>query len=277
MFLNSLKAIYQKHKGENPIFVRNLLKENIQYYILHYISQSKWAQSFIFKGGTCLRIFFDLPRLSEDLDFDIQDIDNFDIDLFLRELKDYFISTMQYKNLEFKLAGNGRTAYVKFPILDEIGIPSDPSESNVVFVRVDVAPAVGSVYSTEIAIKSISSFSLLIKRYALPDLFAGKIAAILTRETIEGTVKTERTKGRDYYDLIWYLEKNILPNWEYLTQITGYRKEEILQKLNEKVEKVDTQIIYDDLSPLFQDNNFVKMFSQNIRSIYAGMIGRLTK
>jgi predicted nucleotidyltransferase component of viral defense system len=268
MFLNSLKNIYQKNKEKNLAYVRNILKEHIQYYVLQFISQSVWVERFIFKGGTCLHFFFDLPRLSEDLDFDITNIQTFDINKFIKELKIYFVSTVQYDTVDIKLANNKRTFYVRFSILRDIGMPIAVSESNVVFVRIDIAPVVGTTYSTEIAIKSIYDFSLLIKRYSLPDLFSGKIAAIITREAFEGTIKKERIKGRDYYDLIWFLEKNIQPNWKYLSEITGFTKKEVLQRLGAKIEKAEPSLLQTDLMPFFQDNTFVRSFSQNIKSLY---------
>ena len=113
--------------------------------------------------------------------------------------------------LSTKMAGNGRTFYLKFPILNQIGVKLNPAESNILFIRIDIAPIVGNSFTLELSTKSTLNFSLIIKRYALPDLMSGKIAAIITRETIEGTVKEPRVKGRDYYDLIWYLEKKFSP------------------------------------------------------------------
>ena len=122
MFLDSLKNTYQKNKDKNPAYIRNVLKEYIQYYLLQFISQSVWAKRFIFKGGSCLRFFFDLPRLSEDLDFDIVDIQTFDMNKFILELKTYFKSTVQFDKIEIKLANNKRTLYIRFPILSDIGM-----------------------------------------------------------------------------------------------------------------------------------------------------------
>lgn len=269
MFLNDLKNIFSQNKDKNPFYVRNFLKESIQYYVLHFVSQSKWNQCLVFKGGTCLRIFFDLPRLSEDLDFDIINIKDFDMAEFIKAIRDYFKSLVQYDDFDIKLAGDNRTLYLRFPILNKIGMTIGSAETNIIFVRIDVAEAEGSAYSTEIAVKSYSHFSLLIKRYSLPDLMASKIAAILTREKMEGTTKMERLKGRDYYDLIWYLEKNVSPNWDYLTQITGFTKNEAIDKLTQKINTIDLSLLSQDLTPFFQDNSFVKMFSQHFRDIYA--------
>lgn len=275
MFLDDLKIQYQKNKDKNPALVRNMLKEHIQHYLLHFVSQSQWADRFIFKGGTCLRFFFDLPRLSEDLDFDIINIETFDMDAFIKELKIHFVSKLQFDKIELKLANNKRTLYVKFPILRDIGITVPSRESDVLFVRIDVAQVIGTAYSTEISIKSVLGFSLLIKRYSVSDLMSGKIAAILTREVWEGAVKQERIKGRDYYDLIWFLEKNVVPNWKYFTEITKLTRQEALSKLVTNFQKASPSLISQDLMPFFQDSTFVKSFSQNLKELYKNYEGKL--
>lgn len=268
MLINDLKTIYQENKDKNPLFIRNLLKEIIQYYILSFIGQSVWADKFIFKGGTCLRICFNLPRLSEDLDFDVVDYKAFNIVLFIESLKRYFGETLQYSNLEVKLANNKRTIYFKFPVLNEIGVISSKSETDIVFVRLDLAPVVGKKIKTVISIKSQENFYFLIKRYSLPDLFAGKILAILTREAFEGKIKKERFKGRDFFDLIWFLEKSISPNWEYLIELSGLSKTEILKRLNKKVSMVDPKFLESDLKPFLSDQKFVKNFAGNFQGLF---------
>lgn len=87
------------------------------------------------------------------------------------------------------------------------------------------------------------------------------------RETIEGTIKKPRIKGRDYYDLIWYLEKKIQPNWAYLTELTGLTKPTVLAKLSSKFAHVDPTILRSDLTPLFPDPRFVDSFSHNLHSL----------
>ena len=187
--------------------------------------------------------------------------------LFINKLEAYFVSTLQYKQISTKLATNQRTLYIKFPILADIGMPLFPSESRVLFVRIDMAPVIGKNYLTEISIKTTYNFSFLVKRYSLPDLFSGKIAAILAREAFTGIIKKERLKGRDFYDLIWFLEKNVRPNWQYLNEITGFTRKLILEKLKEKMTKIDPLVLEADLTPFFPDNTFVRSFSRNIQNL----------
>jgi hypothetical protein len=104
---------------------------------------------------------------------------------------------------------------------------------------------------------------------------AGKIAAILKRETIEGTTKMPRVKGRDYYDLIWYLEKRTAPNWIYLQEIIGLTKSSALAKLKSKFVHLDPKVLKTDLTPFFPDPRFVDSFSQNIHALFKTHLDKL--
>ena len=89
MLIDDLKIIVDRNKEMNSLYLRNLLKEVLQIYTLNFVYTSVYADKFLFKGGTCLRFCFDLPRLSEDLDFDIKDFSNFSLERFSRDIKDY--------------------------------------------------------------------------------------------------------------------------------------------------------------------------------------------
>ena len=268
MLIHDLKSVYLSNKQAHPGYLRNLLKERLQFYVLQFVSASPWSQSLIFKGGTCLRFFFDLPRLSEDLDFDVQDEANFQMSSFVEAIRKHFVSTLQFTELTTKIAGNGRTLYLKFPILDQLGLKLTPSDSQILFIRLDFSPAIGHSYAVELATKSTLNFSFIIQRYSLPDLMAGKIAAIIKRETLEGTIKQPRIKGRDYYDLVWYLEKNIRPNWSYVKDLVGLSKTDVLKLLLQKIKVIDPAQLKADIAPFFPDPQFVTSFSQNIHALF---------
>lgn len=250
MLIDNLKQIYLKNKDKNPLFVRNLLKESIQLYILDYIFNSKWGKSFVLKGGTCLRFCFGLPRLSEDLDFDIVGLDSFDISGFTLDISDYFVKNLQFPKLGTKIAGNKRTIYLKFPIMKDLGISGEAGESGVVHVRIDFAFTPKTLYKMEVSVKSIQNLSFIIRRYSLEDLFAGKICA-------------KRFKGRDYYDLVWFLEKGVRPNWLFIEKVTKMDRKEVLDKLNLKIETVSLKFLKEDLTPFFENPSFVGAFVDN--------------
>jgi predicted nucleotidyltransferase component of viral defense system len=275
MLIDDLRSVYLANKQAPAGYLRNLLKERLQFYVLQFVSISSWSSQLIFKGGTCLRFFYDLHRLSEDLDFDITPNTNFSLPDFTKAITKHFTSTLKYDGLTSKIAANGRTIYLKFALLDQIGPKLSPSASNILFIRLDFAPALGHSFTTQLSTKSTLNFSFIIKHYALPDLMAGKIAAILKRETIEGTTKMPRVKGRDYYDLIWYLEKRTAPNWIYLQEIIGLTKSSALAKLKSKFVHLDPKVLKTDLTPFFPDPRFVDSFSQNIHALFKTHLDKL--
>lgn len=219
------------------------------------------------KGGTCLRFCFGLPRLSEDLDFDIEGRRDFEINKFSEAIKNYFVKTLQLSQTGIKLANNQRTIYLKFPVLREIGYAIGKSETNLLHVRIDLSPAPRTNYTAEISLKNAADFSFIIRRYSLPDLFAGKIGAILTRETLEGRTRTERFKGRDFYDLIWFLEKGVKPNWLLVEKTTGFDQKKAKQKLKEKIKKAVPKLLKKDLLPFFINPAFVENFANNFQKL----------
>ena len=97
---------------------------------------------------------------------------------------------------------------------------------------------------------------------------ATKIRAILYRKWEKTDRKGKllaRVKGRDYYDLMWYLEKKVKPNMECIEDIESWR--ELRKKLIDIVEKVHTRSIKFDLSSLIEDRDFVEDLGDNIKEI----------
>lgn len=275
MFLNQLIKTYKENRGKDTLYLRNLLKEVVQAYVLKFVSGSKWNDTLVFKGGTALRFCFDLPRLSEDLDFDVEKFDEFDIEDFAGSIKTYVSEELQYRDLDVKIAKNDRTVYLKFPILRQLGVDVESSESNIVHVRLDFAPAPNITINTEISTKLTLGIAFIMRRYSINDLFAGKIGAILTREKIEGVELVERFKGRDYFDLVWFLEKKVKPNWDMVEKQTGFDKKTAILKLNEKVAKVTKELLIEDLSPFIDNPVFIKDFAQNYPKLLRAQIGNL--
>ena len=269
MLIDDLKIIVDRNKETNSLYLRNLLKEVLQIYTLNFVYTSVYADKFLFKGGTCLRFCFDLPRLSEDLDFDIKDFSNFSLEKLCQDIKDYFVGKLQFRDFDLKIAGNRREIFLKFPVMDKIGLSSGLSESNILFLRIDLSPTDSESYKEEISLKTTYDFSFVIKRYSLEDLFASKITAILGRTFKKGKGDLITFKGRDYYDLIWFLEKGIKPNYKRLKNIAKIdSKKEILKMLDEKVNLVKENYLKEDLLPLFKETGLVDSFVANFKQLY---------
>ncbi len=74
MFKEELKKIVveERKKGTQDFLIKNVIKEYLQFPVLNFIYNNKKYKNLIFTGGSCLRICFDLPRVSEYLDFDLK-------------------------------------------------------------------------------------------------------------------------------------------------------------------------------------------------------------
>ncbi len=224
MLINDLKITFQKNQIYPTHYIRNALKETLQYYILQYISQSPLSDDLIFKGNACLRIFFDFPYLSESLDFDWLGSTKLDIESLAVSINSHFISILKFDCFEIKIDSNYNTLNMEFPVLGLIGLPVTSSDSNKLSVQLDIASVKGSSFSTKPAIKSTRDFSFVLKRYSLPDLMAVNIANILSRE-----------KDQDYFDLAWFLEKKVAPNWQYLYELTGLTKKKVVDTIKARI------------------------------------------
>jgi len=259
MLINDLNSIINSNTNTNPLYMRNLLKEALQTYTLNFIYTSKWGQNFLFKGGTCLRYCFELPRLSEDLDFDLKNYNNLDQTSFLTDLENYFKKTQQISKFSYRIAGNDRQIFLQFPIL---------GEPKLLFLRLDLAPIDSKIYTEELSLKTSLNFSFLMKRYSLPDLFASKITAILSRTYFKGKNNEITFKGRDYFDLVWFLQKGVYPNTKRLSDLLKQDLSFIWNQVDKNVENLNINYLKEDLSPLFSDQVFVNNFCQNFKQMY---------
>jgi len=276
MVIQNLKGVITKNGSlANRDFVRNLLKEELQVFVLNFIYTSSY-KNLIFTGGTCLRKFYGLPRISEDLDFDINGT-SFDFDEFQKDLKEYFAKEMQYKDLDLNF--KNLTVVLKFPVLKEIGFAT-ASDSNILFLRLDFSFNKDRNFNTETQLFSAYDFSFLAKTYDFGTLFANKIAAFLTREYKRGGEQSESFKGRDVFDLIWMLgeakKTGIRVNSQRINGLLSIKdREDLRKKILRKVEKIDPKDLYNDLRPFFKDSDFVENFCQNFVKLLKANINYL--
>lgn len=211
-----LKRLLETKKETTTLFKRNVLKEYLQVLVLSFIYSHKEYQSLVFYGGSCLRHCFNLPRLSEDLDFvDIRD--KVDMNKLAEDIKGFFEKRVGLKiGIRVQKFSQKIRLTVKFPILYELNLAEYP-ESDFLFLKIEVYKEFDFCKAYQIQIIPLFKFgeSVLVRTFDLPTLMATKIRAILYRKW-EKTTKDGRilasVKGRDYYDLMWYLEKEVKPN-----------------------------------------------------------------
>ena len=186
--------------GVEPLRGRNVAREYLQARILGAFQRAGAMTSLAFQGGTCLRFLYSLPRYSEDLDFALEgEVSRYDLPRFLRAVRAELSAEHYEVDLRIRQRRAVHNAFVRFPgLLFEIGLSPHRRESLAVKVAVDTNPPGGA----EMAITPVRRHETLrVFHHDRSSLLAGKIHAVLQRPY---------TKGRDLYDLIWYLSD---PEW----------------------------------------------------------------
>lgn len=105
MIEEQLSAIITNNRGLNPMVLRTKLKEVLQDSILEFVYNHAAYRAFLFTGGTCLHRLYGLPRLSEDLDFDVED--TVDPHTFAADAQSYIQRSLHYSPVRVKVSGNG--------------------------------------------------------------------------------------------------------------------------------------------------------------------------
>ncbi|MFH2062030.1 MAG: nucleotidyl transferase AbiEii/AbiGii toxin family protein [Candidatus Beckwithbacteria bacterium] len=275
MIIDELKEIVRNEtqKGFSNAYIKNSLKEYLQVYILNYIYTSdKYKQALIFTGGTCLRHCYGLNRLSEDIDFDQKTTINTN-DL-KRDLFDYFKKNYLYKDLKISVKQKGRQLLLKFPVLKALELASE-SESDLLYVKLDISLNESKNFQVKTTLKNLYGFNYIMLHYDLPTLMAGKISAIFQRQRFWGKTNQETIKGRDYFDLLWYLDQKVVPNMKRVNDSIeeNINLKELVNRLNKKVLLATGKFKLDlkrDLLPFISNNliidDYLKSYRQNYLS-----------
>jgi predicted nucleotidyltransferase component of viral defense system len=175
----------------------NLMREYLQAVVLASLQDSKAFLPLAFHGGTCLRFLYRIARFSEDLDFALERPEaGFDfLSVIVRIERD-----LVAQGYEVRSTVNAETVVNK-AFIGFVGAEYDaglsPHRDKVfrVKIEVDTRPPEGA--GLEVSSLSSFGFQLRLQHHDLPTLFAGKLAAVIARQY---------TKGRDLYDLLWYLQ-----------------------------------------------------------------------
>ncbi len=187
-------------EGHEPLRGRNIAREYLQGRILGAFQRAGAMTSLAFQGGTCLRFIFGLPRYSEDLEFSLEgEPSGYDLRGYLRAIRSELSAENYRVELHLREQRPVHSALVRFPgILYEVGLSPHPSEVLAVRVEVDSRPPAGA----KMAISLVRRYlTLRLYHHDRSSLLAGKLHALLQRPY---------AKGRDLYDLIWYLSD---PEW----------------------------------------------------------------
>jgi hypothetical protein len=190
-------------RGSDPgPAARNLVREYLQARVLAELQRAGAMAPLAFQGGTALRFLYGIRRHSEDLDFALERPGpGYDFRGYLEAIR----AGLDREGYRVDLGRMSdrkvvHTAFVRFPgLLHEMGLSGHREEALSVKLEVDTRPPRGAVLETTVVRRHVL---LRIQHHDRASLLAGKLHAILQRPW---------PKGRDFYDLVWYLSDRDWP------------------------------------------------------------------
>lgn len=241
----------------------NILREYVQACILRIMYDLGIFRQTAFVGGTALRFLYQLPRFSEDLDFSTVSAGK---RKKWSDVTEKMCDELKQMGYQVSIKANDQnvvqSASVKFEsLLHEAGLSPLKSQKLFVKVEIDSNPPAGFECETKIVNKY---FPIAFLTHDLPTLFAGKVHALLNRKY---------TKGRDFFDLFWYLStwKELRPNILFLNNAlkqTGWSgdfpsEDNWKNFLARVVKRSDWEKVRDDVSPFLEHSRDSSVFSKD--------------
>jgi len=264
-----------EYKPANHEEAENALREIMQEIALAGLGRSGFFEKAAFYGGTALRIFYGISRFSEDLDFSLLEV-NPDFELqphlegMLREFHSLGIDVTVREKVKgkqtaidsaFLKPGTAWKELVLKSIIPQEKIGMRPEIK--IKLEVDTNPPPGFTTEEKLLLRP---FSFYTKCFSAPDLFAGKMHALLFRKW------KGRIKGRDWFDMEWYVKSNTPLHLEHFVirsiQSGDWKQEsmsraEFTQLLFDKIEQVSMHDITDDLVRFIPDDKPLEIWSRD--------------
>ena len=277
LMLNSIQTMLELYECTTPSYYRNALKEIIQEIVLLGLSRSGFFQDSAFYGGTALRIFYKLNRFSEDLDFSLlkenrkfrwneylpfirSELESFGFDLTIEPKEKSFDS-----QIHSAFVKGGTVIQLAKILPPEIPIPGiSKGELLRIKLEVDTNPPLGAEYEVKYQLLPIP-FS--VRLFDKPSLFAGKVHALLCRNW------SNRVKGRDFYDYVWYLSQQTPLNVRHLEERmvqSGHLEKDfrlnsssLIGMLSERFSKVDFEQAKLDILPFIKNPKELDLWTED--------------
>lgn len=279
----ALQSMIDRYQPETPLEWENALREIVQELALLGLWRSKFFEHAAFYGGTALRIFYGLPRFSEDMDFSLLKPDaDFDLAPYLEAVRAELSAlgfTFEVDRKPKQITTAVDSAFIKGSTrinLLEIGAPAGlssrfpPTQRLKIKLEVDTDPPAGAHDEVRTLLIPIP---FQVRLYKLPSLFAGKLHATLCRNW-----KT-RVKGRDFFDFIWYLGKRVpchLAHLQKRMEQTGHWNPDttldetaLKERLTQRFNEVDFDQARDDVRPFVSDADALALWS---REFFLGLV-----
>ena len=269
-----IKEWLQEYNPKNKQEAFDALREIMQEIALAGLQRAGFFEKAAFYGGTALRIFYKLDRFSEDLDFSLLESNaDFSLEPYFEAIVKEFEAlgiTVSITEKKKSVASNVDSAFLKTgtiwkelvleEIIPQMGVSIMPNVK--IKIEVDRKPPLGFETEEKLLLRP---FSFYVKCFTLPNLFAGKMHALLFRKW------KNRVKGRDWYDLEWYIKKGVALDVDHFilrAQDTGdwkektIKQEQILNLLSEKIKSVDFENVKEDVVRFIPDDSVLDIWNE---------------
>ena len=256
------------------------LREILQEIVLLGLYRADFFNHAVFYGGTALRILYGLDRFSEDLDFSLLEADkNFDLGLYEKSIVESLASfgfevNIQLKNQEGVIKSaflKGNTAQHLLNIKAPNDVIQKYGQGRLVKIKLEVDTEPPLDFQSEKKTQLLPA-PFLIHTMTISSLFAGKVHAILCRNW------SSRPKGRDWYDLVWYIANGYALDLTHLNArlqqscswqeqegvvlAKSVTKEMLLELLKKRIEALDVANAKRDIEPFISDVRVLDIWSR---------------
>ena len=271
--VRQILATYEIRSVEDSL---RALREVMQEIALLGLWRSKFLENAAFYGGTALRVLYGLDRFSEDLDFSLlEKRKNFDLGDYSEALKRELASfgfAVEIESRPKPASAAIQSAFLKADTRTQMitvefdkGLVQKVPRNQVLKIKleIDVDPPPGFATEVRYLLRPVP-FS--VRTFSLPDLFAGKMHAVLCRGW------KSRFKGRDWYDLVWfaaYHPELHLVHLEQRMRQTGHWQGpapltagDLRDLLSNRIEKVDIDQIRREVERFVKDPAALAIWSK---------------
>lgn len=258
---NAVLQMLDEYKCKSTQDYENALKEIMQEIALLGLWRAKFYEHALFYGGTALRILYGLPRFSEDLDFSLLKPDaKFNLAAYHKAISE----ELEAFGFEVEVQAKTKTtesavesAFIKaetkvhlLKIKSPSAITTRMQGGQTLKIKLEVDTQPPGDHGIEV-LDLMRPLPFQVKTMPLPDLFAGKLHAVLARAW------GNRVKGRDFYDYLWYLGRKTPVHLKHLEARliqSGHHQGELTkakfkQMLREKFESLDIAKARADVAP----------------------------
>lgn len=250
-----------KYYPENQRGFREfILREYLQFKILQIIfDHPAHSKQLCFLGGTCLRIVHGNSRFSEDIHFDNVGLAEKDFEKIADSIKQQL--EREGYEIEIKTVYKGAFhCYIRFPsLLFQQGLTGHQEQK--ILIQLDTEPQHYTFTPEKFIINKFDVFTE-INVTPINILLAQKLYTIINRK---------RSKGRDFFDVIFLLGKGAKPDYQYLKIKLNINTSEALKdRVLQTCDKLDMNEMARDVSPfLFDmaDARKVAMFVQYLKQV----------